>query len=204
MGDVIRFLLDGEVQEVTGANPTTTLLEHLRGPMRRTGTKEGCAEGDCGSCTVLVGELEGEGTAWRAVNACIQFLPMLHGKALITVESLAKDKAPHAVQQAMVEKHGSQCGFCTPGWVGAISALLARAGDLEASLSRLVLGRATPASVSSLCRTLALGAAWSEKCTTELAKPVTTDALKQLVVEGEQRAASATRPKRRECESVRV
>ncbi|HJV43092.1 xanthine dehydrogenase small subunit [Caulobacter sp.] len=121
MGEVIRFLLDGEVQEVRGANPTTTLLEHLRGPLRRTGTKEGCAEGDCGSCTVLVGEAEsanGEGgVAWRAVNACIQFLPMLHGKALITVESLAKDGALHPVQEAMVDKHGSQCGFCTPGIV---------------------------------------------------------------------------------------
>ncbi len=117
MGATIRFLLDGQVQEVRGANPTTTLLEHLRGPMRRTGTKEGCAEGDCGSCTVLVGEADGDGVAWRAVNSCIQFLPMLHGKALLTVESLARGGALHPVQQAMVDKHGSQCGFCTPGIV---------------------------------------------------------------------------------------
>lgn len=117
MGATIRFLLDGEVHEITGANPTTTLLEHLRGPMRRTGTKEGCAEGDCGSCTVLVGEPDGDEVTWRAVNSCIQFLPMLHGKALMTVESLAKDGMLHPVQQALVEKHGSQCGFCTPGIV---------------------------------------------------------------------------------------
>ncbi|MBI1686913.1 xanthine dehydrogenase small subunit [Caulobacter hibisci] len=128
MGGTIRFLLDGQVQEAAGVDPTATLLEHLRGPLRRTGTKEGCAEGDCGSCTVLVGELTtGDDLAavrWRAVNSCIQFLPMLDGKAVMTVESLACEGAgggcagkPHPVQQAMIDKHGSQCGFCTPGIV---------------------------------------------------------------------------------------
>ncbi|AYV45040.1 xanthine dehydrogenase small subunit [Caulobacter flavus] len=127
MGGTIRFLLDGEVREAAGVDPTTTLLEHLRGPLRRTGTKEGCAEGDCGSCTVLVGELttgdDLDPVNWRAVNACIQFLPMLDGKAVMTVESLAvgdvagcKGK-PHPVQQALIDRHGSQCGFCTPGIV---------------------------------------------------------------------------------------
>ena len=111
---MIRFLLDGEVIEVDEADPSVTLLDYLRYRMRRTGTKEGCAEGDCGACTVLVGELDGDRVAWRAVNACILFLPMLDGKALRTVESLGGN---HPVQRELVERHGSQCGFCTPGFV---------------------------------------------------------------------------------------
>jgi len=127
---VIRYLLDGEVREIRGADPTQTVLEHLRGDLRLTGTKEGCAEGDCGSCTVLIGELEGVGVAWRAVNACIQFVPMLDGKALVTVESLAQGGL-HPVQQAMVDQHGSQCGFCTPGLVMSLygRAVGAKGGD---------------------------------------------------------------------------
>lgn len=149
MGETIRFLLDGQVHEVKGANPTTTLLEHLRGPMRRTGTKEGCAEGDCGSCTVLVGEGEGDKVAWRAVNSCIQFLPMLHGKALLTIESLAKDGALHPVQQAMVEKHGSQCGFCTPGIVMSLYARAIAAKGAAAQVGELLAG--------NLCRCTGYG-----------------------------------------------
>ena len=116
MNGVIRYWMDGEIRQVVGADPTTTLLEHLRGDLRRTGTKEGCAEGDCGACTVVVGELDGDAVAWRAVNACILFLPMIDGRALITVESLTQGGL-HPVQQAMVDCHGSQCGFCTPGIV---------------------------------------------------------------------------------------
>jgi xanthine dehydrogenase small subunit len=111
---MIRFLLDGETIEVTDAEPTATLLDFLRYRLRRTGTKEGCAEGDCGACTVLVGDLRGDAIAWRAVNACILFLPMLDGKALKTVESLG---GAHPVQREMIERHGSQCGYCTPGFV---------------------------------------------------------------------------------------
>ena len=111
---MIRFLLDGEVIEVDPVEPTGTVLDYLRYSLRRTGTKEGCAEGDCGACTVLLGELAGDRVEWRAVNACILFLPMLDGKALRTVESLGGD---HPVQREMVERHGSQCGFCTPGFV---------------------------------------------------------------------------------------
>jgi xanthine dehydrogenase small subunit len=111
---MIRFLLDGAVIEAAELDPTVTLLDYLRYTLRRTGTKEGCAEGDCGACTVLVGALDGDGIRWRAVNACILFLPMLDGKALKTVESLGGD---HLVQRELVERHGSQCGFCTPGFV---------------------------------------------------------------------------------------
>ncbi|HEY5711425.1 MAG TPA: xanthine dehydrogenase small subunit [Allosphingosinicella sp.] len=111
---MIRFLLDGEAIEADEADPTVTVLDYLRYTLRRTGTKEGCAEGDCGACTVLLGELDGDAVRWRAVNSCILFLPMIDGKALRTVESLGGD---HPVQREMVARHGSQCGFCTPGFV---------------------------------------------------------------------------------------
>ena len=117
----IRFVLDGEVIVAMGVPPTTTLLQYLRDTLGRTGTKEGCAEGDCGACTVVLGELEGDKIAYRAVNSCIRFLPTLDGKEVVTVESLSRNDAPlHPVQQAMVDHHASQCGFCTPGFVMAL------------------------------------------------------------------------------------
>jgi xanthine dehydrogenase small subunit len=119
---MIRFLLDGEVFEVEESDPTATVLDFLRYRLRRTGTKEGCAEGDCGACTVVVGELDGDSIEWRSVNACILFLPMLDGKALKTVESLSRGGALHPVQRAMADGHGSQCGFCTPGFVMSLYA----------------------------------------------------------------------------------
>ncbi len=115
----VRFILDGDIVAIANVDPTATLLDHLRYRMGRTGTKEGCAEGDCGACTVLVGEPDADGTGvdWRAVNACILFLPMIHGKALLTVESLASDGALNPLQACMAANGSSQCGFCTPGFV---------------------------------------------------------------------------------------
>ena len=117
-----RFLLDGEVIAQDDPDPTATMLDFLRYTLRRTGTKEGCAEGDCGACTIVLGELDGDAVAWRAVNACILFLPMLDGKAVRTVESLSRGGALHPVQRAMADGHGSQCGFCTPGFVMSLYA----------------------------------------------------------------------------------
>ncbi|HKJ50068.1 MAG TPA: xanthine dehydrogenase small subunit [Gammaproteobacteria bacterium] len=113
-------------------DPTRTVLQFLREDLRRVGSKEGCAEGDCGACTVVLAEAEGNALRYRAVNACIQFLPTLDGKALFTVESLkAADGSPHPVQQSLVDHHGSQCGFCTPGFVMSMYALYQRGGQPE-------------------------------------------------------------------------
>ncbi|WP_443114255.1 xanthine dehydrogenase small subunit [Herbaspirillum seropedicae] len=123
----IQFHFRGQTHCVTGHPPTRTVLQHLREDLHCTGTKEGCAEGDCGACTVVVGELQGEQLALKTVNACIQFLPTLDGRALFTVEDLKQaDGSLHPVQQAMVECHGSQCGFCTPGFVMSLWGLYLR------------------------------------------------------------------------------
>jgi xanthine dehydrogenase small subunit len=120
----IRFLLGDEPRAITGVSPTLTVLEYLRRHERLTGTKEGCAEGDCGACTVVVAERGEDGRLrHRPVNACIQFVPSLHGRQLIAVEHLrGRDGALHPVQQAMVDHHGSQCGFCTPGFIMSLYA----------------------------------------------------------------------------------
>jgi xanthine dehydrogenase small subunit len=115
----IRFVHRGAVVAVSGLPITTTVLAWLREQARLTGTKEGCNEGDCGACTVMVGELVQDRLRWRAVNACLMLLPMLDGKALRTVEDLG---AGHPAARAMRECHGSQCGFCTPGFVVSLAA----------------------------------------------------------------------------------
>jgi xanthine dehydrogenase small subunit len=125
MPEPIRFLLNGDLVEVADAAPQTTLLEFLRDRRRLTGTKEGCAEGDCGACTVVVATpAAGGGLDWRPVNACIRLLPTVDGLAVFTVESL-KDAGGvlHPVQEALVREHGSQCGFCTPGFVMSLFGL---------------------------------------------------------------------------------
>jgi xanthine dehydrogenase small subunit len=122
----IRFVLDGEVIELADVDATRTVLQFLREDLGRIGTKEGCAEGDCGACTVALAEIDASGKRLmvRAVNSCIQFLPTLDGKELITVESLrGSEGSLHPVQQAMVDWHGSQCGFCTPGFIMSLFAL---------------------------------------------------------------------------------
>lgn len=117
----IRLLLNGEALEIADCAPTRSLLTWLRESRGLSGTKEGCAEGDCGACTVVVGELDPaapDGVRLAALNACIQFLPALDGKAVFTVEGIrAAGGGLHPAQQAMVDCHGSQCGFCTPGFV---------------------------------------------------------------------------------------
>ena len=122
----IRFVLDGEVVELEGVDPTRTVLQFLREDFSHLGSKEGCAEGDCGACTIALAEVDSSGKRLqvRAINSCIQFLPTLDGKELITVESLRSPEGDlHPVQQAMVDWHGSQCGFCTPGFVMSLFAL---------------------------------------------------------------------------------
>jgi len=123
--DTIRFVLDGRVVEARGVPASTTVLDYLREELGRTGTKEGCAEGDCGACTVVLGELGEDGRiGYRAVNSCIRFLPTIDGCELVTVEDLqAADGKLHPVQQAMVDEHASQCGFCTPGFVMSLFSL---------------------------------------------------------------------------------
>ncbi|MEL6825034.1 MAG: xanthine dehydrogenase small subunit [Pseudomonadota bacterium] len=119
---MIQFLLDNEIRRIDSYDPTQTVLEWLREDQCRTGTKEGCAEGDCGACTVVIGELIDDIVRYRAVNACIFFLPMLDGKELVTVETLGSARNLHPVQQAMADGNGTQCGFCTPGFVMSLFA----------------------------------------------------------------------------------
>ena len=124
MRRTIRFLLGDELREITDCDPTATLLDWLRGEARLTGTKEGCAEGDCGACTVLVGRLDKGRVRYEAINSCIRFLATVDGCQLLTIERLRRaDGSLHPVQQAMVDQHGSQCGFCTPGIVMSLYAL---------------------------------------------------------------------------------
>ncbi len=144
----ICFLLDGDIVRVGNCPPTMTVLEYLREVAHRTGTKEGCAEGDCGACTVVLGERAADGmrVKYRAVNSCIRFLPTIDGQELVTVESLSgPGGALHPVQQAMVDHHGSQCGFCTPGFVMSLFALYLR--DATPARDRVI-----EALAGNLCR----------------------------------------------------
>ncbi len=145
--NTVRFVLDGQIVEVKGERRTTTVLDYLREDLRRTGTKEGCAEGDCGACVVMVGELNEaqNGVDYVTVNSCLQLLPTLDGKSLKTVESLKVNGQMHPIQEAMRDCHGSQCGFCTPGIVMSLVNMTQR----NASPSRLDI---TDALSGNLCR----------------------------------------------------
>jgi xanthine dehydrogenase small subunit len=146
----IRFFHRGRVQEVHVAEPTRTVLQWLREDAHITGTKEGCAEGDCGACTVVRGRLGEDGQLLlEPVNSCIQFLPTLHGQALFTVEDLAASGALHPAQAAMVACHGSQCGFCTPGFVMSLWAVYEHAQHSGLLPSRQQLADALS---GNLCR----------------------------------------------------
>ncbi len=134
--DTVRLHVNGQSREVCGTSPTTTLLEYLRGAASLPGTKEGCAEGDCGACTVVVIDPEAPGgPRFRGVNSCLLLLPLLHGKHVITVEALQQrvgdDPGWHPVQEALVAALGSQCGYCTPGVVMSMFEACYRA-DLDA------------------------------------------------------------------------
>ena len=115
---IISFVHKDKIVDLKKFDPNDTLLNYIRTKLKKIGTKEGCAEGGCGACTVVIGELKNNKINYNAVNSCIMFLPTLQGKQLILVEDLvSKDGSLHPVQKAMVNYHGSQCGFCTPGFV---------------------------------------------------------------------------------------
>ncbi|GLQ37671.1 xanthine dehydrogenase small subunit [Rhizobium albus] len=143
----IRFRLNDRTVTLNTLRPTETLLDFLRLERRLTGTKEGCAEGDCGACTVLVGRLNRDGVlVYETVTSCIRFVASLDGCHVVTIEHLkGKDGTLHPVQQAMVDHHGSQCGFCTPGIVMALYALWMR----DAHPSRPTIEKALQ---GNLCR----------------------------------------------------
>ena len=120
--DKVRFVLGSTPLEISLEDPGLTLLDYLRNQACLTGTKEGCAEGDCGACTVLIAELYDNSLKYTAANACILLLGMVDGKQVLTVEHLASDTL-HPAQQAMIDHHGSQCGFCTPGFIMSMANL---------------------------------------------------------------------------------
>ncbi|MGE8307587.1 MULTISPECIES: xanthine dehydrogenase small subunit [Pseudomonas] len=125
---MIQFLVNQELRNEHALDPNMTVLQYLREHLGKPGTKEGCASGDCGACTVVVGELtqddQGQDTLrYRSLNSCLTFVSSLHGKQLISVEGLKHQGELHSVQKAMADCHGSQCGFCTPGFVMSLFAL---------------------------------------------------------------------------------
>jgi len=151
--NTISFVLDSKTVEIdfisSGLRPTQTLLHYLRSLRDHKGTKEGCGEGDCGACTVVLGELVNDEMVYKAVDSCLIFLPMVHGKQVITVENMADIKNGktilHPIQQAIVEENGTQCGFCTPGFIMSMFAVYKNENKPSAPIIRNAL-------VGNLCR----------------------------------------------------
>ncbi len=152
MRDSISFYLNGRRKTLKHFSPTQTLLRYLREEEGLCGTKEGCAEGDCGACTVMIARLDENGEVRReAINACIRFLPSLEGTSITTVDALSKDASyPHAVQRAMIDSHASQCGFCTPGFVMSLYTAYRNRADLSLSNANDMLA-------GNLCRCTGYG-----------------------------------------------
>ena len=122
--NTIRFVWENKIHSISNLDPNETILNYVRLKLKKTGTKEGCSEGGCGACTVVLGELKNNKIIYKAINSCIGFLPSLEGKQLILVEDLvSKNGTLHTVQDAMINYHGSQCGFCTPGFVMSLFAM---------------------------------------------------------------------------------
>lgn len=147
---MIQFLLNQTLRTEHTLDPNLTVLNYLREHLHKHGTKEGCASGDCGACTVVVGELHKDDQnvdrlRYRSINACLTFVSALHGKQLISIEDLKHNGQLHSVQQAMVDCHGSQCGFCAPGFVMSLFALQKNSNTANAT-------QAHEALAGNLCR----------------------------------------------------
>ena len=121
--NIVKFIYRNKIVEINNPDPNETILNYIRTKLKKTGTKEGCAEGGCGACTLVLGELKKNNINYKAINSCIAFVPSLEGKQLILVEDLISKDKLHPVQKAMVNYHGSQCGFCTPGFVMSLFAM---------------------------------------------------------------------------------
>ena len=122
--NTLKFVWENKIHSISNIDPNETILNYVRLNLKKTGTKEGCAEGGCGACTVVLGDLKNNKIVYQAINSCIAFVPSLEGKQLILVEDLvSKNGALHTVQDAMINYHGSQCGFCTPGFVMSLFAM---------------------------------------------------------------------------------
>lgn len=147
----IKFLLGQDERCLEDIDPHLTVLNYLRLHENLIGTKEGCAEGDCGACSVVVARAEGNRLRYEALNSCIQFVPQLDGAQILTVEHLkSADGSLHPAQQALAESHGSQCGFCTPGFVMSLYALYKQGGETDRS-------RINDALAGNLCRCTGYG-----------------------------------------------
>jgi xanthine dehydrogenase small subunit len=124
VSDTIQFVYNNEIHKIKNPDPNKTILDYIRSDLKKTGTKEGCSEGGCGACTIVLGELKNNKIVYKSINSCISFLPSIDSKHLILIENLiSQENKLHPIQEAMVKFHGSQCGFCTPGFVMSLFAM---------------------------------------------------------------------------------